>query len=130
MRGLVVDPLGEIVELPIKSNFREGLSVFEYVNSSRGSRKGLSDTALKTADAGYLTRRLVDVAHDAIIRGEDCGTKDSLEIKRTFLRVYLTFTKTTYFDISLICSVRGNDASFLLDGKSIVFGSISIKLRT
>ncbi|KKS78009.1 MAG: DNA-directed RNA polymerase subunit beta [Candidatus Woesebacteria bacterium GW2011_GWC1_42_9] len=83
MRGLVVDPLGEIVELPIKSNFREGLSVFEYVNSSRGSRKGLSDTALKTADAGYLTRRLVDVAHDLIIRNEDCDTKEALPIFRS-----------------------------------------------
>lgn len=81
MRGLVVDPLGKIVELPTKSNFREGLSVFEYVTSSRGSRKGLTDSALKTADAGYLTRRLVDVAHDAIIREEDCGTRDYLVIK-------------------------------------------------
>lgn len=81
MRGLVVDPLGKIVELPTKSNFREGLSVFEYVTSSRGSRKGLTDSALKTADAGYLTRRLVDVAHDAIIREEDCGTKDHLVLR-------------------------------------------------
>jgi DNA-directed RNA polymerase subunit beta' len=82
IRGLVVDPLGKIVELPIKSNFREGLSVFEYVTSSRGSRKGLTDTAIKTADAGYLTRRLVDVAHDLLIRLEDCGTKDGFLIKR------------------------------------------------
>jgi DNA-directed RNA polymerase subunit beta' len=82
IRGLVVDPLGKIVELPIKSNFREGLSVFEYVTSSRGSRKGLTDTALKTADAGYLTRRLVDVAHDVIIRLQDCGVKEGLTIKR------------------------------------------------
>jgi DNA-directed RNA polymerase subunit beta' len=82
IRGLVVDPLGKIVELPIKSNFREGLSVFEYVTSSRGSRKGLTDTALKTADAGYLTRRLVDVAHDVIVRAEDCGTKEGLLIKK------------------------------------------------
>ena len=82
IRGLVVDPLGKIVELPIKSNFREGLSVFEYVTSSRGSRKGLTDTALKTADAGYLTRRLVDVAHDVIIKSQDCGTKDGLLITR------------------------------------------------
>lgn len=81
MRGLVVDPLGKIVELPTKSNFREGLSIFEYVTSTRGSRKGLTDSALKTADAGYLTRRLVDVAHDAIIREEDCGTTDSLVIE-------------------------------------------------
>jgi len=82
IRGLVVDPLGKIVELPIKSNFREGLSVFEYVTSSRGSRKGLTDTALKTADAGYLTRRLVDVAHDVIVRRDDCGSKDSILITR------------------------------------------------
>jgi DNA-directed RNA polymerase subunit beta' len=82
IRGLVVDPLGKIVELPVKSNFREGLSVFEYVTSSRGSRKGLTDTALKTADAGYLTRRLVDVAHDVIIRMEDCGVKEGFTIKK------------------------------------------------
>lgn len=83
IRGLVVDPLGKIVELPIKSNFREGLSVFEYVTSSRGSRKGLTDTAIKTADAGYLTRRLVDVVHDLIVREEDCGTKEGLIVKRS-----------------------------------------------
>ncbi len=82
MRGLVVDPLGNIVEMPTKSNFREGLSIFEYVNSARGSRKGLTDSALKTADAGYLTRRLVDVSHDVIIRMEDCGTEEGLEISR------------------------------------------------
>ncbi len=81
IRGLVVDPLGKIVDLPIKTNFREGLSVFEYVTSSRGSRKGLTDTAIKTADAGYLTRRLVDVAHDVLVRLEDCGTKEGLVIK-------------------------------------------------
>jgi DNA-directed RNA polymerase subunit beta' len=82
MRGLILDPLGKIVELPIKSNFREGLSIFEYVASARGSRKGLTDSALKTANAGYLTRRLVDVSHDVIIRGEDCGTKNNIVIYR------------------------------------------------
>jgi len=82
MRGLIVDPVGKIVELPIKSNFREGLSEFEYVTSSRGSRKGLTDTAIKTADAGYLTRRLVDVAHDVIIRKDDCGTNLGFKIFR------------------------------------------------
>ncbi|MBP6913656.1 MAG: DNA-directed RNA polymerase subunit beta', partial [Candidatus Levybacteria bacterium] len=80
MRGLIYDPLGRIVELPIKSNFREGLSIFEYVNSARGSRKGLTDSALKTADAGYLTRRLVDVAHDVIIREMDCGTVEGMPV--------------------------------------------------
>ena len=78
MKGLILDPLGKIVELPIKSNFREGLSIFEYVASARGSRKGLTDSALKTANAGYLTRRLVDCSHDVIIRKEDCGTKEGI----------------------------------------------------
>ncbi len=70
------------MELPTKSNFREGLSIFEYVTSTRGSRKGLTDSALKTADAGYLTRRLVDVSHDAIIRLEDCKTIEGIEISK------------------------------------------------
>jgi DNA-directed RNA polymerase subunit beta' len=82
IRGLIVDPLGKIVELPIKSNFREGLSIFEYVASARGSRKGLTDSALKTANAGYLTRRLVDVAHEVIIREVDCGTEEGLVIRQ------------------------------------------------
>jgi len=82
MRGLVVDPLGNIVEMPTKSNFREGLSIFEYVTSARGSRKGLTDSALKTADAGYLTRRLVDVSHDVIIRMHDCETTKGITIER------------------------------------------------
>jgi DNA-directed RNA polymerase subunit beta' len=82
MRGLVVDPLGKIVEMPTKSNFRQGLTIFEYVTSARGSRKGLTDSALKTADAGYLTRRLVDVSHDVIIRLNDCETDKGLEVFR------------------------------------------------
>ncbi len=80
MRGLVVDPNGNIVEMPTKSNFREGLTIFEYVTSARGSRKGLTDSAIKTADAGYLTRRLCDVSHDAIIRLEDCKTEEFITI--------------------------------------------------
>lgn len=75
MRGFSVDPTGKIVELPTKSNYRQGLSVFEYFTSTRGARKGVADRAIKTADAGYLTRRLVDVAHDVIIRTEDCSDK-------------------------------------------------------
>jgi len=78
MRGLMAKPSGEIIETPIKSNFREGLSVLEYFASSHGARKGLADTALKTANSGYLTRRLVDVAQDAIIRQVDCGTEDGI----------------------------------------------------
>ena len=74
MRGLMANPQGEIIDLPIRTNFREGLTVTEYVISSYGARKGLVDTALRTADSGYLTRRLVDVAQDVIVRDEDCGT--------------------------------------------------------
>ena len=81
MRGLVTDPLGRIVELPSKSNFREGLEAYEYFTSTRGGRKGLVDKALKTADAGYLTRRLVDVTHDILVREEDCHTKLGLHIE-------------------------------------------------
>ena len=80
MRGLVANPKGEIIPRPIKSNFREGLSVLEYFISTHGARKGLADTALRTADSGYLTRRLVDVSQDVIIREEDCGTDRSLPI--------------------------------------------------
>ena len=82
MRGLMTDPTGKIVPMPTKSNFRKGLSVFEYVTGTRGSRKGLADTALRTADAGYLTRRLVDVSHNVIIRETDCGATEGIEILR------------------------------------------------
>jgi DNA-directed RNA polymerase subunit beta' len=82
IKGLVVDPMGKIIEMPTKSNYREGLSIFEYVINTRGARKGLTDSALKTADAGYLTRRLVDVAHDMIIREDDCQAKDGLLIQK------------------------------------------------
>jgi DNA-directed RNA polymerase subunit beta' len=80
MRGLMANPKGEIIERPIKANFMEGLSVLEYFISTHGARKGLADTALRTADSGYLTRRLVDVAQDVIIRESDCGTKDHIEM--------------------------------------------------
>jgi DNA-directed RNA polymerase subunit beta' len=80
MRGLMANPKGEIIERPIKSNFIEGLSVLEYFISTHGARKGLADTALRTADSGYLTRRLVDVAQDVIIREEDCGTKEHIRM--------------------------------------------------
>ena len=79
MRGLMAKPSGEIIELPIRSNFKEGLSVIEYFISTNGARKGLSDTALKTADAGYMTRRLVDVAQDVVVNQEDCGTINGIE---------------------------------------------------
>ena len=81
MRGLMAKPNGEIIEAPIIANFKEGLSVMEYFNSTHGARKGLADTALKTANSGYLTRRLVDVAQDAIITEEDCGTEKGITIQ-------------------------------------------------
>ena len=74
MRGLMSDPSGRILEIPVKASLKEGLTVLEYFISTHGARKGLADTALRTADSGYLTRRLVDVAQDVIIREEDCGT--------------------------------------------------------
>jgi len=84
MRGLMADPSGHIIELPIKSSFREGLTVLEYFISTHGARKGLADTALKTADSGYLTRRLVDVAQDVIVREEDCGTDRGIEVSAIY----------------------------------------------
>jgi DNA-directed RNA polymerase subunit beta' len=81
MRGLMAKPSGEIIETPIISNFKEGLTVLEYFNSTHGARKGLADTALKTANSGYLTRRLVDVSQDAVIVEEDCGTDRALEMR-------------------------------------------------
>ena len=84
MRGLMADPQGQIISLPIKSNFREGLKVTEYIISSYGARKGLVDTALRTADSGYLTRRLVDVAQDIIVREEDCLTSEGLSLEDLF----------------------------------------------
>jgi DNA-directed RNA polymerase subunit beta' len=80
MRGLMADPTGRIIDLPIKANFSEGLAVLEYFISTHGARKGLADTALRTADSGYLTRRLVDVAQDVIVRTEDCGTTSGIVV--------------------------------------------------
>ena len=82
MKGLVVNPAGEVIELPVRGSFKEGLTVLEYFISTHGSRKGMSDTALKTADAGYLTRRLVDVAQDIVVNAEDCETLDFIEVTR------------------------------------------------
>ena len=80
MRGLIANTSGRAIEIPIRSNYREGLNILEYFNSSRGARKGLADTALRTADSGYLTRRLVDVSQEVIIREDDCGTHEGIEV--------------------------------------------------
>ena len=82
MRGLMADPQGRIISVPITSNFRQGLTALEYFISTHGARKGLADTALRTADAGYLTRRLVDVAQEVIILAEDCGTNRGIYVRR------------------------------------------------
>ena len=82
MRGLMAKPSGEIIETPITANFREGLTVLQYFISTHGARKGLADTALKTANSGYLTRRLVDVAQDAVITEFDCGTLDGIRVAK------------------------------------------------
>ena len=88
MRGLMADTSGRIIELPIKSNFREGLDVLEYFISAHGARKGMSDTALRTADSGYLTRRLVDVSQDLIIREIDCS-EDSENIPGMWIDAFM-----------------------------------------
>src|SRR3546814_6227873 len=83
MRGLMAKPDGSIIETPITANFREGLNVLQYFISTHGARKGLADTALKTANSGYLTRRLVDVTPDLVITEDDCGTTPGTDMKRT-----------------------------------------------
>ena len=83
MRGLMADPSGRIIDVPVRSNFREGMTVLEYFICTHGARKGLADTALRTADSGYLTRRLVDVAQDVITREDDCGTEEGSWITRS-----------------------------------------------
>ncbi len=86
MRGLMADTAGRTIEIPVKANFREGLSALEYFISSRGARKGLTDTALRTADSGYLTRRMVDVSQDVIIREHDCGTTNGIWVGAVYAR--------------------------------------------
>ena len=82
MRGLLANTAGHTIEMPIRANYREGLNILEYFVSARGARKGLADTALRTADSGYLTRRMVDVSQDVIVREIDCGTTDGLWVSR------------------------------------------------
>jgi DNA-directed RNA polymerase subunit beta' len=106
MRGLMADPSGRIIPLPIRSNFREGLTALEYFISTHGARKGLADTALRTADAGYLTRRLVDIAQDIIINEHDCGTKEGIYLRKAddvagqslMVRIYSRLTAERVID--------------------------------
>ncbi len=109
MRGLVANPKGEIIPRPIKANFREGLSVLEYFIATHGARKGLADTALRTADSGYLTRRLVDVSQDVIIREEDCGTDRGLTMSIAAPAADGTLVKDVHVETSVYARVLSED---------------------
>ena len=110
MRGLMANPKGEIIERPIKANFMEGLTVLEYFISTHGARKGLADTALRTADSGYLTRRLVDVAQDVIIRELDCGTEEYIDAAGPQrARATRTTTSSAASPPTTIATKRGRD---------------------
>jgi DNA-directed RNA polymerase subunit beta' len=117
MRGLVANPKGEIIPRPIKSNFREGLSVLEYFISTHGARKGLADTALRTADSGYLTRRLVDVAQEVIIREEDCETDRSIPVLVNVPRPDGSVVKHQHVETALFGRVLSEDVK--VGGKKI-----------
>ena len=118
MRGLVANPKGEIIPRPIKSNFREGLSVLEYFISTHGARKGLADTALRTADSGYLTRRLCDVAQDVIIREEDCGTDRGLVLQIGVHQESGGLVKFDHVETSVFGRTLADDVE--VDGKVIL----------
>jgi DNA-directed RNA polymerase subunit beta' len=109
MRGLVANPKGEIIPRPIKSNFREGLSVLEYFISTHGARKGLADTALRTADSGYLTRRLVDVAQEIIVREDDCGTDRGLPVRINTVTPKGDVVRSAHLETSLFGRVLAED---------------------
>ena len=117
MRGLVANPKGEIIPRPIKANFREGLSVLEYFIATHGARKGLADTALRTADSGYLTRRLVDVSQDVIIREEDCGTDRGLAMVIADTLADGTLVKDVHAETSVYARVLAEDISV---GKKVI----------
>ncbi len=109
MRGLMADPSGKIIDLPITANFREGLSVSDYFISSHGARKGLADTALRTADSGYLTRRLVDVAQDVIVREEDCDVSTLNLVQARARLTPSTFDALELLNDSLMGRLLGAD---------------------
>ncbi|MFC7877459.1 DNA-directed RNA polymerase subunit beta' [Isoptericola sp. NPDC057391] len=144
MRGLVANPKGEIIPRPIKSNYREGLSVLEYFIASHGARKGLADTALRTADSGYLTRRLVDVSQDVIIREEDCGTERGLTLPvaerigdvlvphpRVETSIYSRTFATDVVDADgNVVAEAGSDAGDVIIDKVIAAGIEDVKVRS
>jgi DNA-directed RNA polymerase subunit beta' len=145
MRGLVADPKGEIIPRPIKSNYREGLSVVEYFIATHGARKGLADTALRTADSGYLTRRLVDVSQDVIVREEDCGTERGLTLPisevgpdgeaRIHPKVETSvFARTLASDVEdadgNVLAAAGQDAGDVMIDRLLAAGISEVKVRS
>jgi DNA-directed RNA polymerase subunit beta' len=145
MRGLVANPKGEIIPRPIKSNYREGLSVLEYFIATHGARKGLADTALRTADSGYLTRRLVDVSQDVIIREDDCGTERGLTLPvaerlpdgslvpddRVETSIYSRTFATDVVDADgNVIATAGSDAGDVIIDQVIAAGIESVKVRS
>jgi DNA-directed RNA polymerase subunit beta' len=125
MRGLVANPKGEIIPRPIKRNFREGLSVLEYFIATHGARKGLADTALRTADSGYLTRRLVDVSQDVIIREEDCGTDRGVTMPVAHRAADGTLVKDAHVETSVYARVLAEDATDA-DGNVVVVKGVDL----
>jgi DNA-directed RNA polymerase subunit beta' len=119
MRGLMADPSGRIIDVPVRSNFREGMTVLEYFISTHGARKGLADTALRTADSGYLTRRLVDVAQDVITREEDCGTQEGSWITRSE-SAEITSNEKGAYQKRMVGRLSAADLSHPVTGEMIV----------
>ncbi|WP_210650071.1 DNA-directed RNA polymerase subunit beta' [Nocardioides sp. SYSU D00065] len=136
MRGLVANPKGEIIPRPIKANFREGLSVLEYFISTHGARKGLADTALRTADSGYLTRRLVDVSQDVIIREDDCGTERGLpkriddEHVETSAYARAAAVEITHPETGEVLAAAGEDLGDVKIGELVAAGISEVKVRS
>jgi DNA-directed RNA polymerase subunit beta' len=128
MRGLMADPAGRIIPMPIRSNFREGLTALEYFISTHGARKGLADTALRTADAGYLTRRLVDVAQDLIVNEEDCGTSNGIWIRAEQDIAGQTFSERIYGRILAERVIDPNTGEIILEHNEILTHDLVKKL--
>ncbi|MCJ7733390.1 MAG: DNA-directed RNA polymerase subunit beta' [Anaerolineales bacterium] len=129
MRGLMADPSGQIIPLPIRSSFREGLTALEYFISSHGARKGLADTALRTADAGYLTRRLVDVSQDAIINHEDCGTENHILLERADDIAGQTLQDRVFSRVLADHVVDNETGEILVEKNTIVSREIARKIQ-
>jgi DNA-directed RNA polymerase subunit beta' len=136
MRGLVANPKGEIIPRPIKANFREGLTVLEYFIATHGARKGLADTALRTADSGYLTRRLVDVSQDVIIREDDCGTERGLpkriddEHVETSAYARSSATEILHPESGEVLATAGEDLGDVKIGELVAAGVTEVKVRS